>query len=173
MCFDVLIIIRFVDSYLSLQCETGVKVKVKVKLCLCLIKHQCHEDIWESGGIAQHIHNLGTGWRRMVSFTLWPLHPQGKSPGTHLIWGCVGPSQCRCSDEEKSPCPCQKLNPGHPTHSLITILTELPQLIILRKIIVVLPVHKTINWKPLLYWIISWNFLMSMINCIWVTDLLD
>jgi hypothetical protein len=34
---------------------------------------------------------LNTRWRRVVSFTLQPLYPEGKYPGTHYIGGWVEP----------------------------------------------------------------------------------
>jgi len=39
----------------------------------------CHEGIWRSGGMAVLICNLGTRWRRVISFTTQPPHPPGKS----------------------------------------------------------------------------------------------
>jgi len=33
---------------------------------------------WRSGGIAPYILDLGTRWKRVVSFTPHLLHPQGK-----------------------------------------------------------------------------------------------
>jgi len=39
-----------------------------------------HEDLWESGGTAPRILNLGTRWRWMASFTPRPLYPWKKSP---------------------------------------------------------------------------------------------
>jgi hypothetical protein len=39
-----------------------------------------HEDIWGSGCIDPHFLDLGTSWRWVVSFTPWPLYPQGKRP---------------------------------------------------------------------------------------------
>jgi hypothetical protein len=35
--------------------------------------------------------DLGARWRWVVCFTPLPLYPQGKSPYTHWIRGCVGP----------------------------------------------------------------------------------
>jgi hypothetical protein len=35
---------------------------------------------WGSGGIAPRIPDLGTRWRRVVSFTPLPLYSKGKSP---------------------------------------------------------------------------------------------
>jgi len=51
------------------------------------LKHQILKP-WGSEGIAAHILNLGTMWRWVVSFTLWPLYSQGRS--THWIgsWVC-------------------------------------------------------------------------------------
>jgi len=40
---------------------------------------QLHEKLWESGGVAPRIINLGTR-RRMARFTTRSLHPGGKSP---------------------------------------------------------------------------------------------
>jgi len=45
--------------------------KVKVKLFLCLTEHHAmNENILGSGGIAPCILDLGTRWRRVVSFML-------------------------------------------------------------------------------------------------------
>jgi len=56
-----------------------VKVKkVKVKLSLCFTEH--HDMTYgRSGGITPRIIHLGTRWRGVVSFTLWPLYLPGKS----------------------------------------------------------------------------------------------
>jgi hypothetical protein len=45
-----------------------------------------------SGGITPRILNLGTIWRRVVSFTPRLLHPRGMNPGTHWIRSWVGSS---------------------------------------------------------------------------------
>jgi len=64
----------------------------------------------------------------VVSFTPQLLYPQGKSPqypldrrldGAHIESGHSG--------EEENSLPCQKSNPGHPAHSLVSILIELSQ----------------------------------------------
>jgi hypothetical protein len=44
-----------------------------------------------SGCIDPHFLDLGTSWRRMVSFTPRPLNPRGKSPRYHWIRGWVDP----------------------------------------------------------------------------------
>jgi hypothetical protein len=49
------------------------KVKVKIKLSLCLTTHHAMKTYW---GVEVKFHeffDLGTRWRRVVSFTLWPL----------------------------------------------------------------------------------------------------
>jgi hypothetical protein len=46
---------------------------------------------WVNGGIAPPIIDLGTRHRGVVSFTLRPLYPKEKPPGTHWIGGCFGP----------------------------------------------------------------------------------
>jgi hypothetical protein len=44
-----------------------------------------------SEGIAPRILDPRTRWRWVVNFTLRPLYPQERVPGTHLIRGWVGP----------------------------------------------------------------------------------
>jgi len=62
----------------------------------------------------------------MISFIHQPLYPGGKSSSTHWIGGWVGPrANLDMVVKRKDPCFCQKSNAHHPTHSLITILTEL------------------------------------------------
>jgi hypothetical protein len=38
----------------------------------------CHKGIWENGGIAAYILNLGTKWMSVLSLTPWPLYLQRK-----------------------------------------------------------------------------------------------
>jgi hypothetical protein len=58
-----------------------LKVKVKVKFpSVFLTEHHAINAYLGSGGIAPHILDLGTRWRWVVSFTPWPLYPQGESP---------------------------------------------------------------------------------------------
>jgi len=52
------------------------------------------------------------------------------SQGKSLV--LAGPqNQSGHSGQEKNPRPCQERNPGHPNHSLITILTEVSWLLIM------------------------------------------
>jgi hypothetical protein len=46
---------------------------------------------WGRECIAPRNLDIGTGWRWVVRFTLRPLYPQGKTPGTLWIGGWVGP----------------------------------------------------------------------------------
>jgi len=56
----------------------------------------------------------------------WPLYSQGKSPKCLLCGRLDGLwNQYGHGGEEKNPCPCQELNPAHPAHSLVAILTDL------------------------------------------------
>jgi hypothetical protein len=58
-----------------------------------------------------------------------PSHftPRGRVLGIHWTGGWVGLSQSGWEEEKKSHhCPCWELNPGHPAHSVVSILTELP-----------------------------------------------
>jgi hypothetical protein len=45
--------------------------------------HPCdhHEGVWEGGDIAPLIINLYVRWKWVISFTLRPLYPWGKSCG--------------------------------------------------------------------------------------------
>jgi hypothetical protein len=45
-----------------------------------LTEYHAMKTYWGSGGIAPRIHDLGTRWRWVVSFTPRPLYTQGKSP---------------------------------------------------------------------------------------------
>jgi hypothetical protein len=57
------------------------KVDSSAWSCPCtLTEYHAIKAYWESGGIAPRIIDLGTRWRRVVSFTPRPLYPQGKSP---------------------------------------------------------------------------------------------
>jgi hypothetical protein len=67
--------------------------KVKVKLSLCLTKHHTMKTCWGSGGIAPCILDV-TRWRWVVSFTPWPLYPQGKSSWYPLDRRLGGPQCC-------------------------------------------------------------------------------
>jgi hypothetical protein len=81
--------------------------------------------------IAPRIINLGTSWRCVVSFTPWSLYPRGKSPRYPSVRR-VGRPQIRSGsggeDKDLRHCPSRELNPGRPSRSLVTILTELPRL---------------------------------------------
>jgi hypothetical protein len=95
------------------------KRRVKVKLSL-RFKHHATK-------IAPCILNLGTRWRWVVSFTILPLYPQGKSPGIHGIGGWVGPrASVDAVAKRRIPSfPRRELNPGRPACNLVTILTQL------------------------------------------------
>jgi hypothetical protein len=57
------------------------KMKGKVKLYLCWTNWALrHEGVWEIGCIDPRLIDIGTCWRWVVSFTLRPLYPRGKSP---------------------------------------------------------------------------------------------
>jgi len=49
-----------------------------------LIEHHAMKAYCRSGGIALLILDLGTRWSWVVSFTIRPLYPQGKSPSYPL-----------------------------------------------------------------------------------------
>jgi hypothetical protein len=56
-------------------------VHIKGKVVLSLINWlPRHENVWESGGIALGIINLGIGWRWVVRFTPWSLYLRRNVP---------------------------------------------------------------------------------------------
>jgi hypothetical protein len=57
-------------------------------------------------------------------FTPWEI-----APGTHWIWGWMGPiAGLDAVEYRKMSCPCRESNPGRPDSSLVDIPTELSQL---------------------------------------------
>jgi hypothetical protein len=54
-----------------------VKVKGKV---VPVLKSHAMKTYWKRKGKALCIFNLGTRWRRVVSFTVWPLYSRIKRP---------------------------------------------------------------------------------------------
>jgi hypothetical protein len=84
-------------------CLIKIRSKGKVVCVLFLIEHHAMKAYCGSGGIATHILDLGTRWRRVVSFTPWPLYPQGKSPWYPLDRRLGGmQSWSGCSEEKIS-----------------------------------------------------------------------
>jgi hypothetical protein len=88
----------------------------------------CTEDESGSGSIAPLILNLNTRWRWVVNFTLRPLYPRRKNPGTHWIGSWVGLRVGLDAVANKgNPCTCRESNPGCSAHSLITVLTDVSE----------------------------------------------
>jgi hypothetical protein len=86
---------------------------------------------WGSGDIDPRFRNLETRWRRVVRFKTRSLYFRVKSLHFQIDRGLVGAqSRTGCGGEEKNfhHCPCRELNPGRPTRSLVTTLSELPWL---------------------------------------------
>jgi hypothetical protein len=90
-----------------------VKVKVKVvPVLLFLTEHHAMKVYWGSVGTIPRILELGTRWRRVVSFTPRPLYAQGKSPRYPLMRRLGGPqSRYRTGGEEKNSHPLPGLEP--------------------------------------------------------------
>jgi hypothetical protein len=86
----------------------------------------CHEDLWGNGGIVSCILNTGIRWRWVVSFMPWLLYPWYP-----WIGGCAGPrAALDVKAKRKKSLPVLGIKPGHPACSLVTKLTELPQLLL-------------------------------------------
>jgi hypothetical protein len=113
-----------------------VCIEGRVTLSLCWMEHHVMKMYWGSGDIASHILDLSISWRWMVSFMLWPLYPQGKSPWYPLDRMFGGPQSCSgCSGEEKNSQPQPEIepkNPNCPACSLVTIPTELSRLLYIK-----------------------------------------
>jgi hypothetical protein len=63
-------------------------------LCFLLTEYHAMRAYWESRGISPRILDHGTRWRWVVSFTPWPLYPQGNNPW-HLLGRRLGGPQSR------------------------------------------------------------------------------
>jgi hypothetical protein len=86
--------------------------KVKVKLFLCFNWEPRHEGVLGSWGYAPRIPDFGTRWRGVISFTLRPFYPQGKSPWYPLDRRLGGPqSRFGRGGEEKNSQPLPGLEP--------------------------------------------------------------
>lgn len=85
--------------------------------------------IWGHGSTAPLILNLGTRWRRVVSFMQQSLYPWRKNPQHPQNRRLCGPqSQSgRFVEDKNSLAPAGNRSPNHPARSLITIPTELSQ----------------------------------------------
>jgi hypothetical protein len=79
--------------YIFLKFKEIVPLKKgkKVKLSLCLTKHHAMKTYRGSGCTSPCILDLGTSWRRVVSFMHRPLYPRGKNPWYSLDRKLVGP----------------------------------------------------------------------------------
>jgi hypothetical protein len=65
------------------------------------------------------------------SRTLYPQRKSTRHPSFRRISGPQSRSE-RDGKEKMPHCPCWELNPGRPAHSLVTLLTELPRLLIMK-----------------------------------------
>jgi hypothetical protein len=111
------------------DCKTdnsNQSLKSKGKVVPVLNRAPSHADLWQSGGIAPPIHNLGTRWRWVVSFAPRQLYLGERALGSHFVVGWMGPKEGTATvAKRKNLCPCLESNPGRPTCSLVTIPTEL------------------------------------------------
>jgi hypothetical protein len=61
--------------------------------------------------------HFGTSWRWVISFTSWPLYPQGNSPQTHWMGGWMGPWICLDAVEDRKILHFRESKPGRPARS--------------------------------------------------------
>jgi hypothetical protein len=87
-----------------------------------LTEHHTVKMYWVNGGIAPRILNLSNRWKWTLRFKTRALYSPGKSPWYPLDRRLGGPQSRfeRLWRESK---------PGRPARSLVTIVTELPQLL--------------------------------------------
>ena len=95
-------------------------------------ENACHESTWESWDIDPLILNLGTRYRRVVSFISTPLYLKGNIP-CYPVFRRQGYSQSWSGNfgEEDKLLALPEIKPPFPDYaacSLVTILTELHQL---------------------------------------------
>jgi hypothetical protein len=98
---------------------------IKCKVISVLNETSHHEDIW-SGGIAPSI-ILATWWRRIFSFTPWPLYPRERAPSAYWIGDWVG-TRALLDAVEKNLLYIPGIEPlffGRPVRSLVITVTEL------------------------------------------------
>jgi hypothetical protein len=134
------------DEY-TLQ-PTPYFMKVKVKLSLCLINHHTMKRYV---GMYVCIHNLGSRWKQTNSFTPLPPYCRGnrcRYPPDRWLAG--DPGHLDTMQKREKPLASAKdwkLIPQCPAHSLISILTELPQV----RFILILPSHLHLKQGPKIY----------------------
>ena len=88
-----------------------------------------HKTLSSSGGTTPLILNLDTIWRTAANFMTQVLYPWVKRSHYPLHrWLRWFQTQYGHFGEKRNPVPCQKLNPGSPTHSTVIIQTTLSQL---------------------------------------------
>jgi hypothetical protein len=61
--------------------------------------------------------DLGTRWKWVVSFMFLPFYPRERAPGTHWIWGLVGPRAGLEAVEWRRVLHCRESNPRRPDRS--------------------------------------------------------
>jgi hypothetical protein len=99
-----------------------------------MLRHHAKKEYWRSGGIAPRILILCTRWRWVVSFTPRLLYDRGRSLHYIAERRPGGPQNRsgRDSEEKNPPPPGRDPKPGRPARSLVTILTELPRLLLVK-----------------------------------------
>jgi len=106
--------------------------KCKGKVVPVLNETHCHDDVRGSGGIAPRVRTLGTRCRWVVSFTSLPLYPRRKFPWYPLDRRPGGPqNRSGRGVKEKKSCSLPESHPGARVRISVTILTELPRVIII------------------------------------------
>jgi hypothetical protein len=99
-----------VSGLMKAERTTG-KHKVNIKLSPCLIKNKATST--HKGVTVQHPHlKLGTKWKSVLSFTVRPTYPLGKSPGYSLDRRLDG-----AQEKRRNPCPCRENNLEVPARS--------------------------------------------------------
>jgi hypothetical protein len=93
---------------------------------LYLTKLHATKKYW-GGRYSSTYLKLDTRWRRVVCFTIRPIHPWGKSSRFPLERWLRGSQRLsgRGGEEKKlHNCPCREVNHDRPARSLVSILTK-------------------------------------------------
>jgi hypothetical protein len=104
------------------------------KLSLWSSKHRAIKTYRGSGSTAPHILHFGTRCKWVISFTPQSLYPLSKSlPCQSDRKLSLSQRRSGGGGEEKNSryWPCREYNPCHPARSLVTILNELPRLLLM------------------------------------------
>jgi hypothetical protein len=100
-------------------------ISLVVPVLINLAPH--NEDICWNGGIAPPVLTSALVGGEWSASRPSHINPGERAPCTHWIKGCMGTTAgLNAVAKRKISCPCHKLNPGHPAHSLLLYQLSYP-----------------------------------------------